>query len=173
MEARIYNMDESGMPLDHKQLKRVAKKKVHGPASGDKSQITLVACANAAGSVLQPMLIFKWERLNHEWTKGEVPNTLYGMLENGWIDQELFFYWLKDLLMKQIPPERPVMLLMDGHSSHYTPEAISGAAQVGVIVFCFFASLSTQHMLLNPLMRVSLAVCHAYLAKNPGSVVTK
>ena len=84
--SRIYNMDESRMPLDHKQLKRVAKKgmkKVHGPSSGDKSQITLVACANAAGSVLPPMLIFKGERLNHEWTKGEVPNTLYGMSENG------------------------------------------------------------------------------------------
>ena len=49
--SRIYNMDESGMPLDHKQLKRVAKKgakKVHGPSSGDKSQITVVACANVA-----------------------------------------------------------------------------------------------------------------------------
>ena len=89
--ARTYNMDKSGMPLDHKQLKRVAEKgtkKVHGAASGDKSQITLVTCANAAGHVLPPMLIFKGERLNHEWTKGEVPNTLYGMSENGWIDQD-------------------------------------------------------------------------------------
>lgn len=137
--SRIYNMDESGMPLDHKQLKRVAKKrmkKVHGPSSGDKSQFTPVARATAAGSVLPPILIFKGKRLNHEWTKGEVPNAFYGMSENGWIDQELFFYWLKDLLLKQIPPERPVTLLMDGYSSHYTPEAISGAAQVGVIVFC-------------------------------------
>ena len=38
----IFNMDESGMPLDHKQPKIVATKgmkKVHGPASGDKTQI--------------------------------------------------------------------------------------------------------------------------------------
>ena len=58
------------------------------------------------------------------------------MSENGWIEQELFFYWLKDLFLKYIPPERPVMLVMDGHSSHYTPEAIRGAAQMGVIVLC-------------------------------------
>ena len=64
--------------------------------SGDKSQMILVACGNAAGTALLPMLIFKGERLNHEWTDCEVPNTLYGMSENGWIDQELFFYWLKD-----------------------------------------------------------------------------
>ena len=45
------------MPLDPKQLKRVAlkgTKKVHGQASGDKSQITIVACANAAGHALPP-----------------------------------------------------------------------------------------------------------------------
>ena len=36
----IYNMDESGMPLDHKQPKRIAPKrmrKVHGLSSGNKS----------------------------------------------------------------------------------------------------------------------------------------
>ena len=40
----IYNMDKSGMPLDHRQPKRVATKgtkKVHGPASGVKTQITI------------------------------------------------------------------------------------------------------------------------------------
>ena len=57
--------------------------------SGDKSEITLVTCGNAAGTVLPPMLIFKGERLNHEWKDGEVLNTLYGISENGWIDQEL------------------------------------------------------------------------------------
>ena len=75
----IYNMDESGMPLDHKQLKRIAPKKVHGIASGNKSQVTIVACANAAGIVLPPMVILKGERLNYEYTKGEVPGRLYLM----------------------------------------------------------------------------------------------
>ena len=47
--SHTYNMDESGMPLDHKQLKRITPKgmrNVHGPFSGDKSQITIVACGN-------------------------------------------------------------------------------------------------------------------------------
>ena len=81
----IYNMDESGMPLDHKQLKRIAlkgSKKVHGQASGNKFQVTIVACASAAGTVLPPMVIFIGERLNHKYTKGEVPGTLYGMSPN-------------------------------------------------------------------------------------------
>ena len=91
---RIYNVDESGMPLEHKQPKRVAEKgakKVHGRSSGNKAQITIVACASATGVVLPPMVIFQGARLNHELTHGEVPGTLYGLSENGCIDQMLFF----------------------------------------------------------------------------------
>ena len=39
----------------------------------------IVACANEATATLPPMVIFKGERLNAEYTKNQVPNTLYGM----------------------------------------------------------------------------------------------
>ena len=177
----IYNMDESGMPLDHKQLKRVVTKgikKVHGQASGDKSQITIVACANAAGHALPPMVIFKGERFNHEWSTGEVADTLYGMSENGWIDSELFFYWLDKLFLKHIPPHRPVILLCDGHKSHYTPDAISRAAQAGVIIFCIPPNTTHTAQPLDvsffaPLKRYWSSTCHEYMNENPGMVVTK
>ena len=67
------------------------------------------------------------------------------------------------------------MLLMDGHSPHYTPEAISGATQVGVIVF-FCIPPNTTHAaqpldvsFFGPIKKHWSSVCHAYLAKNPGS----
>ena len=75
----IYNMNETGMPLDHKQPKHIAPKgmkKVYGQSSRNKSQITILTCTNAVGTVLPPMVIFKGERLNYEWTKGEIPNTI-------------------------------------------------------------------------------------------------
>ena len=62
LPSRIYNMDESGMPLDHKPPKVVAQKgmkKVHCRTSGSKGQITILTCANAAGSVVPPMVIFE------------------------------------------------------------------------------------------------------------------
>lgn len=58
----IYNMDEMGMPLDSKQLKRIVPrglKKVYGPSTGKKTQITVLSCANAVGTMLSPMVIFK------------------------------------------------------------------------------------------------------------------
>ena len=125
--CRIYNMDETGMPLNYKQPKRIAPKgmrKVYGLSSGNTTRIAVVACGNAAGHVLPPMVILKGENFNHEWSVGEVPNTLYGMSENGWIDQELYNNWLEKIFIPNIPSYRPVILLLDGHKSHYTPEAI-------------------------------------------------
>ena len=180
-ETLIYNMDETGVPLDHKQLKRIAQrgtKKVHGRASGNKSQITVVACANAAGNTLPPMVIFKGERFNHEYSKGEVPGTLYGMSKQGWIDSELFFLWLRDLFLKNIPPARPVLLLLDGHSTHYTPDAVREAQKEGVIMLCLppnttHAAQPLDVSFFGPLKRHWSSVCHSYMAENPGKCVTK
>ena len=177
----IYNMDESGMPLDYKQPKRIAlkgMKKVHGLSTGNKSQITIVGCGNAAGQTLPPMVIFKGERFNHEWSVGEVPDTLYGMSENGWIDQELFFYWFGNIFLKRIPSQRPVILLCDGHSSHYTPEVITRAATHGVVLFCI--PPNTTHVsqpldvsFFGPLKHHWTFVCHQFLSENPGASITK
>ena len=104
-------MDESGLPLDHKPSKVVTlkgTKKVHCRTSGKKTQITVLAYANAAGNVIPPMINFEGKWLNPEWTKGEVPNTLYGMSDKGWTDMELFSHWMKDLFLPNIPPTRPV-----------------------------------------------------------------
>ena len=54
------------------------------------------------------MTVFKGKRLNREWTKGEIPNTLYGMSPQGWINHELFAEWLEKLFIKNIPQTRPV-----------------------------------------------------------------
>ena len=51
--------------------------KVYGLSSGNKTQLTLVACGNAAGHVLHPMVILKGERFNYEWSVGEVQYPLW------------------------------------------------------------------------------------------------
>ena len=179
--SRIYNMDESGMPLDHKPPMVVARrgiKKVHCRTSGNKSQITIIACANAAGSIIPPMVIFEGQRFNPEWSKGEVPDTLYGMSDKGWTDQELFYYWLTELFVKQIPPARPVMLLVDGHSSHYEPVTIRAAAEQGIVIFCLpphstHVAQPLDVSFFRPLKVYWSEACHTYMQSNPGCVVTK
>ena len=156
--------------LDHKQLKHIAPKgikKVHEPSSGNKSQITILAYSNAVGTVLSPMVIFKGEYLNYEWTKGEILNTIYGMSPQGWIDHELFAEWLLKLFVKNMPQTRPVLLLLDWHSSHYTPEAVKIAAENEIVLFCL--PPNTTHMaqpldvsFFGPLKNCS-NVCYTYI----------
>ena len=141
-------MDETGMPLDHKPPKVIAHKKmrkVHSHIFGNKSQITVVACGNAAGNMIPPMIISAGQRFNTDWTEGEVPGTMYAMSNKGWTDQELFGHWMKKLFIPSIPVARPVLLLLDGHSSHYEPSTIRMAAAEGIIVMALPPHL-THHL---------------------------
>lgn len=46
---------------------------------GDKTQITVLACASAAGYAIPPMVIYDRKGLNPDWLIGEVPGTSYGL----------------------------------------------------------------------------------------------
>ena len=96
--CNIFNMDETGMPLDPKPLKTIHRKGEKNPVaigSGLKTQITVVdcVCVSAGGYCLPPMVIWDRKCLKPELTVGEVPGTIYGLSKKGWIDQELFDAW--------------------------------------------------------------------------------
>ena len=61
--CQIFNMDESGMPLDPKSMKTIH---VHGDpnpvttTTGNKAQITVVACISTSGNYIPPMIV--WDR---------------------------------------------------------------------------------------------------------------
>ena len=53
--------------------------------------------------------------------EGAYPNTFFQVSDNGWITKELFFEWFK-LFVQAISSFRPVLLILDGHTSHITIE---------------------------------------------------
>ena len=82
------------------------------------------------------MVVFDRKTLKLEMTTGEVPGTIYGLSESGWMDTELFEEWLKNHFLLYAPPARPLLLLLDGHTSHYQLDVLRIAAAEGVIIFC-------------------------------------
>ena len=73
--GQIYNVDETSIPLDQKPPNVIAKRgqrKVRYRVSGNKKQITVVGCINAAGQAIPP---FVARCLHHDWTDGEMPGT--------------------------------------------------------------------------------------------------
>ena len=178
---QIFNLDESGMPLDPCPPKVITHKGVKHSTSittGDKAQITTLACCSAAGYVIPPLVVFDRKNLKPEMTVGEVPGTMYGLSSNGWMDTELFELWFKHHFLTHVPSCRPILLMMDGHSTHFQPSVVRMAAKEDVILFCLppHSTHLTQPLdkgCFGPLKSAWKQVCHEYLTRNPGKVVTR
>ena len=52
-------------------------------------QVTVIACVNASGSKLPPMVIFDRKVLKADLTLNEVPETIYALTDNGWSNSEV------------------------------------------------------------------------------------
>lgn len=90
---QIFNVDETGSALDPKSMKTVNLKGSKNPSavtSGSKQQITIVGCVRGDGYSLPPMVIWNRKKLPAELSNSEVPGTIYGLSDKGWIDGELF-----------------------------------------------------------------------------------
>ena len=91
--TKLYNVDKTGIPLDPKTPRIVTVKgtrKVRYQSIGRKGQITVVACGNAAGQVIPPLIIFDAKNIRQARMKNEVPGTMYGSSDKGWINTDLF-----------------------------------------------------------------------------------
>ena len=91
------------------------------------------------------------------------------------MDQELFDARLSCHFLCYAPPTRPLLLLLDGHSSHYSPYAIRFAAKEKVIMFSLppHTTHITQPLdrsCFPPLKVAWREVCHTFMA---GKRVTR
>jgi len=92
----IYNMDETGVPLELQPPKVIAKRgqKSLLPNIKEKQQITVIGCGSVTDQCVSPFIIFAAKRINHLWTRNEVSGSRYAVSEKGWIDHDLFFLFL-------------------------------------------------------------------------------
>ena len=123
--------------------------------------MTVLACASASGYILPLMIVYKRKNLTPQLRAEEVDGTTYGLSPSGWMDGELFHEWFHLHFLQYAPAVRPLLLLLDGHSSHYRLEFIHEASTQEVIVFCL--PPNTTH--------VSASGCnpHSILSKSIGT----
>jgi len=79
---------------------------------------------------------------------GEIPGTIYGMSERGWTDQELFLFWLKHF-QNYANPGCPLLLFLDGHSSHFELDTIELAKEKDVVIYMHFIELTLKLPIMN------------------------
>ncbi|EIM86965.1 CENP-B protein, partial [Stereum hirsutum FP-91666 SS1] len=127
----IYGMDESGFPLGDFGKKKVVgrrgAKRQHKQGSGDKENVTVLVTICADGTHLRPTIIYKGKNFMQKICHSD----------NGWTDSELGRSWIEkdfDALTKEKAAGRTRVLIMDGHSSHYTPELLRYAKDNNIII---------------------------------------
>ena len=85
---------------------------------------------------------------------------------------------LLTIFLRYIPQTRPIILLLDGHSSHYSPATIKFAAQQGILLYVL--PPNTTHLTqpldrgcFSPLKVKWRQLCHEFRRTHPGRVVMK
>lgn len=119
------------------------------------------------------MVIFAGKTFNHTLSKGQIPGTLYGVSDSGWMDHELFALWFSSHFLQHAILSRPLLLLLDRHSSHYTLDLIQNAADHDVIIFCLppHTTADTQPLdtsVFGPLKTYWSQACRQFMFENPG-----
>ena len=117
-----------------------------------------MACVNATGQAIPPMIIFNATKLNPASTKGEVLGTKYGMSTNGLINTDLFEGWFMEHFIPNAVSTCPLFLLHDGHSTHYQPQVINFTMKHECIILCLPPHTTHESQPLDVGVFVSLKV---------------
>ncbi len=136
---RIYNCDESFLPLDGSREKGVTHKKskcMYAQVNGTTEHITMLCGASAAGVALPPMIIYPKAFPGGAYTFKGPDDAVYAKSESGWVDSDLFLAWMKKIFLVHAVSQRPVILIVDGHGSHVNLELIDLARNNNIILFC-------------------------------------
>ena len=181
---RIYNCDETGLTVNPKGHSKIIAKRGHRQVgtvtSAERGQtVTAEICFSAAGTYIAPMLIFPRKRMQQEFQTGLPPSATSQVHETGWMTKELFLVWFEKFIsFTGAKKEKPMLLLLDGHSTHTKSLALIDMARAnGVILLCFPPHCSHRLQPLDvafmkPLSKYYEEEVRKWLRCNPGKVVT-
>lgn len=141
LKDHIWNVDETGLMFVVKANKVVAeigKKFIYRRTYSERGEtMTLVGCICANGTWIPPFIVFKGSRWNEAYKKDCLPNTQVHLSDRGWITKELFLTWFQFFLDCTNGSPKPMLLLMDSHGAHITPQVIELAKENDVHILTF------------------------------------
>lgn len=151
--TQSFNCNETGMwlnPSSFKIVDEVGSKNLMYLTGSSKAQITVLACTCAAAYALLPLVILTKKVLTQNKPKEKFQQLPMDCLPMaGWIELNVFTGYLPQTL-----EARPLLLLLDGHTSHFCPDMIWMTAMEKVIIFALSPNIThltqpTEHALLH------------------------
>lgn len=181
---QIWNIDETNVSLTHKPsriLAEVGQKNVPGRVGNCRDGVTALACINASGCDIPPLVIVKGltEKAVHAYNVREGPTgTKYTFQKKAWMEDLLGISWFNDHFLKHCGPERPQLIILDSHSSHETLGLIDAARQNDIVLFAL-PPHTTQYLnpldktVFGPFQRHYDRQCTDFMSSSPSNLVTK
>ncbi|KAK3104222.1 hypothetical protein FSP39_025431 [Pinctada imbricata] len=139
----IWNADETGKQFQHNPVNVIAQKGARGivsRTSDDRTNTTMMVCANAAGQFMPPMMIVKGKTSKslYGFNTAEAPeNTIWTFQEKAWMNDSIMLQWFRDVFLPNCGEHRPQLLIVDGHGSHESAEILTEAIESGIRMFAF------------------------------------
>ncbi|KAG5280574.1 hypothetical protein AALO_G00061680 [Alosa alosa] len=125
--AQVYHCDKTEL-MSQRETKHPS---LQAPSTRD--HVSILACFNAAGEDIPPLIIYPKYFPGGQYTTGGPPNALYGKSPDGNMDSKLFLRWLQHFIL-HARQERPLLLIFDGHKAHPSPPVVEAAKREGVIL---------------------------------------
>ena len=179
----IWNCDELGKNFEHSPA-RVIAEKGHSCVSRTSSRstnITVLACVNVSGRSMPPMFVVKGKtsRSLHGFrTCDAPPESRWFYQQNGWMDDAIGESWFSEVFLKYCGPERPQLLILDGHASHESLGLLMKAMEENVHILAL--PPHTTHFLqpldrsvFGPLNRAYNEECSVFLRESPLHQISK
>jgi len=143
LPQNIYNVDETGITTVQgnagKVLAMKGRRQVGCLTSGERGQlVTVVVCMNVTGSFIPPLFIFPRQRMKAELMDGSPPGSICVCHPSGWMQMDIFGQWFEHFLTTSGASKlNPVLLILDGHSTHVRNlSVINKARDRGVVIVC-------------------------------------
>ncbi|XP_072400901.1 uncharacterized protein [Diabrotica undecimpunctata] len=180
---QIYNIDETGFSSvatkDPKILTPRGNRRVVKISSAERGvNVTAVCGMNAVGYFISPFLIFPRVKMQPALKNGAPEGTMAVAYPSGWMTSENFVKYLEHFIQHACPREnKPVLVLMDNHTSHVSLEVIKLCRKNHITLLGFPPHTSHRMQPLDvsiygPLKTAYSRACEDFLISNPGRLIT-
>jgi hypothetical protein len=114
---------------------------------GNRDWVTTIECINASGWSIPPFIILSGKLHQASWYRDLPADWVIAVSDNGWTTDELGLEWVKHFNRHTELRTKGAycLLILDGHSSHATPEFDQYCAENKIITLCM--PPHTSHLL--------------------------
>jgi hypothetical protein len=152
LDNDVYNFDETGFMMGVAATSKVVTSSdTVGRAvvvqPGNRNWITTIECIDASGWCIPPFVILSGKLHQASWYQHLPPDWVVAVSDNGWTTDELSIEWVRHFNRHTASCTHGVyrLLILDGHSSHSTPEFDHYCTENNIITLCM--PPHTSHLL--------------------------